>query len=167
MATEGEQAVYNPPASSRAELKPISFCHFCPSRKYSQRNSAQDKKENDIDKEYLACVANDTACPNVSDCAFRAYDRWNKEMEDAYKKLLHELKKEDEKEALKQAQDAWLNYRDYTFKSYDMMFDIPGNKWCRLRHDDRIDIVRTRALQLQNYFEVLKKKGILSILEKK
>ena len=80
-------------------------------------------------------------------------------MNEAYKKLLKELKKEKDKTALKQAQTTWLAYRDATFRSYDMMFDIPGGNWCRLRHDDRIDIVRTRALQLQNYYEVLKTKN--------
>jgi len=158
-----------PPASQWISILLLVICIACSSHSVAQLSTENDidKKENTIDVEYRNCVAKDTACPNISDCAFRAYDRWNKEMEDTYKDLLHELKKEDEKEALKQSQDAWLAYRDYTFKSYDLMFDLPGNKWCRLRHDDRILIVRSRALQLKNYFEVLKKKSLLTVFEKK
>ena len=157
------------PASKCISILLLIICTALSPHSFAQLKQGNDidKKENDIDIDYEKCVAKDTACPNVSDCAYRAYDKWHHEMEDAYKALLHELKKEEEKEALKQSQDAWIAYRDYTFKSYDMMFDLPGDKWCRLRHDDRIGIVRARALQLKNYFEVLKKKGFLEIFEKK
>jgi len=120
--------------------------------------SAQDRKQDDIDIEYNKCVVKDSACPNVSDCAFRAYAAWEKQMKDEYDRLLRELKKEDDKLALKQAQEAWLAYRDATFTSYDFMFDIPGNKWCLQRHEDRIGLVRDRALQLRSYYELLRKK---------
>ena len=120
--------------------------------------SAQTRKEEDIDIDYKKCILNDSTCVTVSDCAFTAFGRWEKEMNKVYDKLLHELKKQDDKKALKAAQSAWLAYRQATFASYDMMFNIPGDKWCRLRHEDRIDIVRTRTLQLRAYYEILKKK---------
>ena len=94
----------------------------------------------------------------MSDCAFRAYAAWDKQMHDEYERLLRELKKEDEKAALKQSQAAWLAYRDATFTSYDFMFDIPGDTWCRLRHEDRIGLVRQHAIQLRSYYELLRKK---------
>ena len=120
--------------------------------------TAQNSKQEDIDVNYGLCVIKDTACPNVSDCAFRAYAAWEKQMQEEYERLLHELKKEDDKLALKQAQAAWLAYRDATFTSYDFMFDIPGNKWCRQRHEDRVGLVRDRTLQLRNYYLLLRKK---------
>jgi uncharacterized protein YecT (DUF1311 family) len=120
--------------------------------------AAQTKKEEDIDVDYQKCVLQDSSCTNVSGCAFIAYDKWEKKMNNTYDALLRELKKEEDKTALKASQAAWLAYRSATFASYDKMFNIPGDKWCRLRHEDRIDIVRTRTLQLRTYFENLKKK---------
>ena len=120
--------------------------------------TAQTHKQEAIDDAYEKCLAADTSCANIGDCAFIAYGKWEKEMNDTYKKLLKALKKEKDKAALKQSQAAWVAYRDATFKSYDMMFNRPGGKWCRLRHDDRIDMVRARAIQLRNYMESLKKK---------
>jgi len=120
--------------------------------------SAQDRKQDDIDIQYCKCIAIDSSCAVVSDCAFRAYAAWEKQMKDEYDRLLRELKKEDDKLALKQAQSAWLAYRDATFTSYDFMFNLPGNKWCRQRHEDRISMVRDRTLQLRNYYELLRKK---------
>ncbi len=80
-------------------------------------------------------------------------------MKQTYNKLMRELKQKDEKDALKKSQTAWEGYRDATFLSYDLMFDKPGNQWSRLRHDDRIDMVRDRTLHLRGYYESLKRRG--------
>ena len=120
--------------------------------------TAQTVSTEPIDIAYQKCVGNDTSCVTISDCAFAAYDKWNKEMEHAYKRLLGTLKKAKDKAAVKKAQAAWIAYRDATFQAYDNMFNIPGSKWCRARHDDRIDLVRARLLQLNNYNETFKKK---------
>ena len=120
---------------------------------------AQTAKENDIDKEYNKCIARDTSTGNIGNCAFTAYGKWNKEMDDAYKKLLDMMKKNDSaKIALRKSQEAWVAYRDAEFSSYDRMFNYSGCKWCLIRHDDRIGLVRARALLLQNYIESFKKK---------
>ena len=119
---------------------------------------AQAAKQDPIDVAYKTCLATDTSSANIDACAFVAYGKWDKEMESAYKKLLRVLKKETDKTALKQSQTAWAAYRDASFKSYDNMFNRPGCKWCLLRHDDRIEVVRARTLQLRNYIEALKKK---------
>jgi len=117
----------------------------------------EDHKEDRIDIEYKACVAKDSSSANICNCAFVAYDDWNKEMESAYKKLMRTLKKDKDKDALKNAQAAWVAFKDAEFKSYDYMFNRPGGNYCGMRQDGRIDIVRTRTLQLRNYIESLKK----------
>lgn len=121
--------------------------------------SAQTRKEDEIDIAYFHCLDQDTSSGNIGGCAFIAYGKWEKEMKDTYSKLMRELKKKDEKDALQQSQKAWEAYRDATFLSYDMMFDKPGSQWCLLRHNDRIDMVRSRALQLRSYYQSLKKRG--------
>ncbi len=116
----------------------------------------EGRKEDRIDVEYDACLTKDTSSANICDCAFVAYDKWNKELDNAYRKLLKNLKREKDKTALKQAQLAWVAFRDAEFKAYDFMFNVPGGKWCSLRQDGRIDIVRARTLQLRSYAESFK-----------
>jgi uncharacterized protein YecT (DUF1311 family) len=118
--------------------------------------SAQIKKDHAIDREFSKCISKDTSVATICNCAFIAIDKWNKEMDKTYDKLLKALKKEEEKAALKESQTAWKAFRDAEFKSYDYMFNIQGRKWCNIRQDGRVDMVRTRALQLQSYLDALK-----------
>ena len=141
------------PYSSRLKKMLFLFLLF-----FTIRCSAQSENANPIDIDYHACLAKDTSYANVCNCAYTAYDKWDKEMDKAYGKLLKILKKEKDKNVLKESQTAWMAYRDAEFKSYDNMFDLPGAKWCGLRQDGRIDIVRSRAVQFSNYIEVLKKR---------
>lgn len=127
----------------------VCLANFCP---------AQTHKQEAIDIEYQKCVAKDTTCGNVGNCAFIVYGKWEKQMTAIYEKLLRALKKDDEKTALRKAQAAWLAYKEATFVSYDFMFNLPGDKWCRLRHEARIDVVRQRTLELRDYYEYLKKR---------
>jgi len=115
-----------------------------------------ERKEDRIDIEYNECLNKDSSSANICNCAFVAYDKWNKEMDNAYKKILKNLKKEKDKNALKQAQAAWVVFKDAEFKAYDFMFNIPGPNWCSLRQDGRIDVVRARTLQLRSYAESFK-----------
>jgi uncharacterized protein YecT (DUF1311 family) len=117
---------------------------------------AQSATPDPIDVEYHACVGKDTSTGNICNCAFTAYDKWNHEMSKTYSRLLKTLKKDKDKTALKQSQTLWMAYRDGEFKSYDNMFNIPGSKWCLQRQNSRIDVVRTRALQLDSYLEALR-----------
>ena len=111
-----------------------------------------------IDKAYDACIAKDTSCGNLYNCAFEAYAAWDRMMDKEYKKLLKNLKAEKDKTAMKLAQTAWVNYRDNEFKAYDNIFNKQGSCWTQLRATGRIDIVRKRALQLLQYNTELAKK---------
>ena len=117
---------------------------------------AQTNREDHIDEEYRQCLLRDTAYVNISDCSFKAFEQWHKEMSKAYDKLLDKLKKEKDRTAMKQAQSAWLAYKDAEFNSYDYMFNLPGNKMSLMRAEARIEVVRERTLQLRAYIEALK-----------
>ena len=120
------------------------------------RSHAQEVKQDPIDLEYYAAILKDTSVAGISTCSFTAYKKWEKEMNNAYDRLNRMLKKDKEKQALKQSQTAWKAYRDAEFTSYDHMFNRPGSKWCFSRQDGRVDVVRARALQLRSYIEALK-----------
>ena len=53
---------------------------------------AQTARQKEIDETFRNCVTKDTTYANISNCAFVAYAKWDKEMADAYKKLMHEQK---------------------------------------------------------------------------
>jgi uncharacterized protein YecT (DUF1311 family) len=117
---------------------------------------AQTAKEDKIDEEFHGCLVKDTTQANISVCAFVAYDKWNKEMQISYKKLLKAVKKDKDRTAIRQSQTAWTAYKNAEFKSYDNMFNHQGRKWILLRKEGQIAIVRTRALQLRSYLDAIK-----------
>ncbi len=122
--------------------------------------NAQDLPvQHPIDKTFTECQARDTSAGNLYNCAFEAYASWDRLMDKEYKKLIKNLKADKDKSAMKAAQISWVAYRDNEFRAYDNMFNKPGQYWTRLRALGRIDIVRTRALQLQQYNENLSKRG--------
>lgn|GEM_PF-858248 len=123
------------------------------------RSHAQEVKQDPIDQEYYAAILKDTSVASIGACSFTAYKKWEKEMNNAYDKLNRMLKKDKDKQALRQSQTAWKAYRDAEFTSYDHMFNRPGSKWCFSRQDGRVDVVRARALQLRSYIEALKLNG--------
>ena len=118
----------------------------------------QTKGQSDIDEEYKACLAKDTTNATICGCAYTAYGKWDGEMNSVYKKLYKSLKRDKDRLSLKQAQTAWMAFRDAQFKSYDIMFNLPGGKYCTVRQDGRIDIVRARALQLQSYLQDIRQR---------
>ena len=124
----------------------------------ASHSHAQTVEEDPIDATFKTCLLKDTSTVCIRICAYTAYDNWNNEMSKVYKKLLKTLKKEKDKSALKQSQAAWTNYRDAEFKSYDNMFNISGNFWCRTRAMGRIDVVRSRAMQLRTYLADIKRR---------
>jgi len=119
---------------------------------------AQTTKEELIDADYRQCLARDTSYVNVCNCAYVAFGRWSKELSKTYDKLLRGVKKEQQREALKKSQKAWAAYRDAEFDTYNHIFNYSGTRWCNIRQDKRIDVVRTRALQLRNHLDSLKKR---------
>ena len=118
----------------------------------------ETRREDKIDITYRECLMKDTSVATRANCGFEAYKSWEHEMNIAYNRLLKELKKDKNKTALKQAQAAWIAYKNAEFASYDIMLNLPGGKWQGIRQDYRIEVVRERALQLRSYLETLKAK---------
>jgi uncharacterized protein YecT (DUF1311 family) len=119
--------------------------------------AAQDRQF-PIDREYQECLAKDTSAGNLYNCSFEAYAAWDRMMDKEFKKLIRNLRSDKDKSAMKQAQTAWMAYRDAEFKSYDNMFNRPGSYWIRMRAQGRIEVVRARALQLAAYNTDIEKK---------
>ncbi len=119
---------------------------------YAQEVQAEDR----IETEYKACLGNDTSVVTICNCSFKAYAKWNDQMEYYYKKLIREIPNDTAKEIGKKAQNAWLTWRDTEFGTYNCIFDKEGSKWNRVRAEGRLNMMRERAQQLKAYYEVLR-----------
>lgn len=87
-------------------------------------------------------------------CEAVARDEWFIEMNKYYDLLLDTLS-EETGALLKSSQDAWDNYnlKEHTFSSSMYYSDMQGTMW-RVVNAQRVkDIVRTRALELKDYYD--------------
>ena len=122
-------------------------------------NNVYGQVEHVTDRNYRECLDKDTSIANMYNCAFEAYAKWDKEMDREFKKLLKSVRNDKDRAAVKSAQASWVAYRDNEFKAYDNIFNHPGYNWALLRANSRIELVRTRTLQLQQYNEAFEKRG--------
>lgn len=88
-------------------------------------------------------------------CEAIARDEWDKEMNKYYNLLIKELT-EEEIERLRTSQRQWLSYRDKEVDfSTQMYYDMGGTMWKIVAVARQAGIVRARALDLKNYYEML------------
>ncbi|WP_116786843.1 lysozyme inhibitor LprI family protein [Flavobacterium psychrotrophum] len=115
---------------------------------------AQNEKENKhpIDIQFEDCKSGNTA--EMIACANKEYDTWDKEMNKYYKLLMGVLGTE-EKAKLKEAQRRWITYRDAEIEfAATLNRNKEGTMWPVFFGSTRASIVRTRALELIEYYEV-------------
>lgn len=128
---------------------------FLPAAAYSQL--APDPSRYPIDSAYAACleVPDNQSTYGMIDCATKARDAWDKELNTYYKLLLPMLSS-DEKEKLRTAQRNWLAYRDSELTFYGTMYgNMQGTMWRVAAAERSVEIVRQRALELRTYYEIL------------
>lgn len=117
----------------------------------------QAKKGWDIDAQHKACLdstVNQTTAGMLK-CTHQARDSWDKELNKNYKLLMVKLSPEG-KEKLKGAQVNWLAYRDseYSF-SGTTYHNLQGTLWLVIAADRQVEIVKTRAIELKAYYDIL------------
>jgi len=87
-------------------------------------------------------------------CEVIAYQDWFEEMDKYYNLLLDTLS-EESAELLISSQEAWSEYnsKEHSFSSKMYYSDMDGTMW-RVVNAQRVkDIVRTRALELKDYYD--------------
>ena len=88
-------------------------------------------------------------------CSSIAENEWDKELNKYYNLLLTKLNV-DEKQKLKNTQRYWLIYRDNELSfSGTMYYNMEGTMWRVAAAGRSCDIVKERALELKNYYDVL------------
>lgn len=105
-----------------------------------------------IDAQFETCEAGNTA--EMIQCAAKKYAAWDKEM-NTYYKLLMGILGIEEKARLKESQRKWLAYRDAEIEfAATLNRNKDGTMWPVFFGTTKANIVRTRALELIEYYEV-------------
>ena len=117
------------------------------------RVSAQDN--NPIDKELSECMDKDPSTHGVLQCIDKAYQKWEDELNSCYKKLTDMLDDEG-KSSLKEAQRKWIEFRDLEFKNIENIYSFKeGTMYLPMQALDKMDILKHRALELKDFYELL------------
>lgn len=118
-------------------------------------DAAPDKAD-PIDAAYAACIDKDPSTAGMVGCADAAETAWDKALNEAYAKLLKELKGTPGEAALRTAQRVWVTQRDAEYKLHGAMHGLlQGTMWGPVMADQRTSLVKSRALQLRAYLDFL------------
>jgi uncharacterized protein YecT (DUF1311 family) len=122
---------------------------------FGQENQSKEKHPIDIRLEKCHAIDTNQTTYGMMNCEAIARDEWDKEMNKYYKLLMDTLQK-DEKAKLKTAQISWLSYRDKERDfSGTMYYNMQGTMWRVAAAGRSCDIVRQRALELKEYYDML------------
>ena len=117
--------------------------------------SAQEAQTHPIDKALEICTDKNPSTAGMVNCTDAAYKKWDQELNKNYRTLMARLKPAG-KQLLKSAQLSWITYRDNEFKLIDNIYDaIQGTMYIPMRIDEKMQIVKQRALALASHLDML------------
>ncbi|WP_300675315.1 lysozyme inhibitor LprI family protein [Soonwooa sp.] len=113
-------------------------------------------QKNDIDSQLKKCLDKDYSTAGQVNCSDSARDAWDAEMNKYYQMTLKKLPKAQQSELIT-AQKAWLKFRDAEFTLIDnYYYNVKqGTMFQIMAAGEKVNVVKTRAKQLQVYYEVL------------
>ena len=118
-------------------------------------DARQEQPEHSIDKTMGVCVDKDPSTAGMTQCIFTAAEAWDKELNKNYNRLMAKLGAK-QKQTLKAAQLEWIKYRDAEYKLIDdVYFGLQGSMYVPMRAEDRLRVVKKRALELASYLGLL------------
>jgi len=110
--------------------------------------------QSQVTKDDLATACLDKAMTTAAmvACMNQEYQRLDEELNRVYADLMSRLNP-DQRDALRQAQRAWLVFREAEFRAQDALYDtLDGTMYLPLRVSHRSAIVRDRVNQLRSLF---------------
>lgn len=107
-----------------------------------------------IDDRLTTCIDNDPTTVGMCECAMKAQEEWDAELNKYYQKLKGVLDANGQT-ALRDAQRKWLEYRDLEFKLAEAYIgNMEGTMYRIILADKKMAIVKARALELKDYYEI-------------
>ena len=130
-----------------------------PASLYSASQETDPEEIHSIDRFREKCTNDNPSTVGMNVCTDEAYKMWDVEMNKNYKLLMSVLNKQEKKQ-LKDAQIAWINYRDKEeyFRTRTLTSE-QGTLYPLMARGERMGIVKQRALELKQFYETLKLAG--------
>ncbi|MEZ4903577.1 MAG: lysozyme inhibitor LprI family protein [Spirosomataceae bacterium] len=111
-----------------------------------------------IDVALDKCMDKNPSTQGMVGCLEDAYKKWDAELNKNYKALSLKLDTK-QKTALLAAQRKWIEYRDLEFKALGSVYEtMEGTMYQPMIVNDRLEVVKKRALDLKSYLDLLEMK---------
>jgi len=108
-----------------------------------------------IDLKEAQCIEKDDSTAGMANCTKQSDDVWDQEVNKYYSLLMKKLNK-DQTNKLRQAQRSWLEYRDKEIENISSFFSTKeGAMWVNVRGANYRDLIKRRALDLKEYYDLL------------
>lgn len=120
---------------------------------------AQEAEEqHPIDIALDKCMDKNPSTQGMVGCLDDAYKKWDAELNKNYKALSLKLNAK-QKAALLAAQRKWIEYRDLEFKAQSSVYEtMEGTMYQPMAINDRLEVVKKRALDLRSYLNLFEMK---------
>jgi uncharacterized protein YecT (DUF1311 family) len=117
---------------------------------------AEQTKQHPIDKFEEGQIEKDSSTAGMVNAAVESSNMWKEEMNKYYNLLKQELGPL-EKDQLVKSQDAWLGFYKEEIKNITNIFNqMTGTIYITMRAANFREVVKTRALDLKHYYELIK-----------
>lgn len=112
--------------------------------------NAQADSKHPIDVQLVLCLQDSLSTAGMRECCYTALDAWDAEMNKTYAALLEVLSPEGQS-ALREAQRAWLAFRDKQLElNYQFYIEeLQGTMYHVMASHANMDVVKQRALGLK------------------
>lgn len=90
----------------------------------------------------------------MNNCLYKAMTEWDAEIKKYYS-MLEDTISEKEFEKLRISQTAWTNFKDLEFETLSSIYtNKQGTMWTNILSSDMLEIIKTRASDLRNLYEM-------------
>lgn len=115
--------------------------------------SAAAETKHRIEITHDNCIKVNSTTAGMLECSSFAYRQWDHELQTVYSDLMSKLNEEGKK-SLREAQRAWIKFRDTEFKWLDTFYSkVDGTMWLVIHASDRGAIVKARVMQLKGMLD--------------
>ncbi len=109
-----------------------------------------------IDIKEAKCMEKDYTTSGMANCTYAALSEWEKEVV-KYNKLLVSLLNDKDRKIANDAQSKWVIFKDAEFKNASAVYgNLKGTMYINVLANVQAGIVKQRALDLRNYYELLR-----------
>jgi uncharacterized protein YecT (DUF1311 family) len=127
----------------------------------------QDTITKAIEKRCQQCMDKDGSTAGMTECNEKEYNEWDAELNKNYNALMKILDNK-QKAALKTSQLEWLKFRDLEFATSLAIYEkMDGTMYIPMSVASRTRVVRDRAIQLLNYYRLMREEDPPAVPVKK